>query len=399
MSTLDEMAKDAGLEWFDYQREALLNAAGMLPPTQRLCLYYKTGAGKSVTALATMKLWGQAAVIVIAPPSTHPEWQEWGRKLGVFVHCMSHAKFRMPSTKMQRDVAVIADEIHLFGGHGGKGWLKLDRLARGLQAPMVLASATPNYNDADRVYCIQHILDPHSCKGGFLEFLYRNCNTKQNPFSMTPDVDEDRPFIHFKNAAEYLAALDGVEYLEDDLVYAIGDIHTPWYPPAELVNYGLNSRRARICASGMERRHAETDLFLIGGDGGLWSRIWMTLQSVRRQRPQTPLLVFANHSTVADAAGKSLRLHQVKHAVITGKTPPKKKAAYLDAFRDGVLDVLVGTASLATGTDGLDKVCDTLLILDDTDDDALRRQLIGRIMPRGAGGDPRKKQVYRLVRQ
>ena len=52
-----------------------------------------------------------------------------------------------------------------------------------------------------------------------------------------------------------------------------------------------------------------------------------------------------------------------------GGTPQKKKAAYIDAFRDGVLDVLVGTASLATGTDGLDKVCDCLVILDDTDDD------------------------------
>ena len=67
------------------------------------------------------------------------------------------------------------------------------------------------------------------------------------------------------------------------------------------------------------------------------------------------------------------------------------------AFLDGVLDVLVGTASLATGTDGLDKVCNQLIILDDTDDDSLRRQLIGRIMPRGEGGDASVKQVHRLV--
>lgn len=47
--------------------------------------------------------------------------------------------------------------------------------------------------------------------------------------------------------------------------------------------------------------------------------------------------------------------------------------------------MLVATATLATGTDGLDKVCDTLLILQDTQDDSLRRQLIGRILPRGDG--------------
>ena len=44
---------------------------------------------------------------------------------------------------------------------------------------------------------------------------------------------------------------------------------------------------------------------------------------------------------------------------------------------------LVGTQTLATGTDGLDKMCDLLVILDDTEDNAMRRQLIGRIMPRG----------------
>ena len=62
-----------------------------------------------------------------------------------------------------------------------------------------------------------------------------------------------------------------------------------------------------------------------------------------------------------------------------------------------MLDVLVGTATLATGTDGMDKVCDQLIILDDTDDDALRRQLVGRIMPRGGDGDASSKSVYRFL--
>jgi superfamily II DNA or RNA helicase len=85
------------------------------------------------------------------------------------------------------------------------------------------------------------------------------------------------------------------------------------------------------------------------------------------------------------------------HAVVTGGTSAKQKSAAIAAFRRGELEVLVGTASLATGTDGMDKVCDSLIILDDTDDDALRRQLVGRIMPRGAGGNAAKKQVHRLV--
>jgi hypothetical protein len=41
-------------------------------------------------------------------------------------------------------------------------------------------------------------------------------------------------------------------------------------------------------------------------------------------------------------------------------------------------------------------VCDTLVILDDTDDDALRRQLIGRILPRGADDGTAVKRIVRL---
>jgi hypothetical protein len=42
-------------------------------------------------------------------------------------------------------------------------------------------------------------------------------------------------------------------------------------------------------------------------------------------------------------------------------------------------------------------MCNTLIILDDTDDDSLRRQLIGRIMPRGADTDASMKRVFRFL--
>jgi superfamily II DNA or RNA helicase len=111
----------------------------------------------------------------------------------------------------------------------------------------------------------------------------------------------------------------------------------------------------------------------------------------------TPVLIFAAHASVARALDLSLAKERLKVALVHGSTPTKKKTAYLEAFKDGVLDVLIGTASLATGPDGLDKVCDTLVILDDTDDDALRRQLIGRIMPRGEDTDATGKKVFRLL--
>lgn len=394
--TVAALEEQLDLTLFDYQQQAVEAAAADTSVKPRHCLYFKTGAGKSITALSMLHVWGVESAVVVTPPATFPQWEAVAARFNITIECMSHAKFRDPKTKLSRHTAVIADEMHLFGGHGGVGWKKLDRLALHLLAPLVLASATPNYNDAERVYCIHHVLDPVACKGGYLEFLYRHCNTRQNPFGMTPLVDDDRPFQRFADAAEYLASLPNVHYLPDDLVYQIIDVEIPANIPAELETYGLNRRAGRIIASQIEERHARINLALVDEYGKVRSDIYEIFTDLAAST-DTPTLVFAAHATVADALGATLHVNHVKHAVVTGSTPAKQKAAYISAFKDGVLDVLVGTASLATGTDGMDKMCDHLVILDDTDDDALRRQLIGRIMPRGADTDASNKIVHRLV--
>lgn len=391
------LAERAGIQWFDYQRDAFALAETQVGDAQqRLCLYYKTGAGKSLTALGCLALWGHTEAVVVCPPRTHLQWKDAGDRMGVTVHPMSHARFRMKDTKLSKSMAVVADEFHLFGGHGGSGWKKLDRLALGLQAPLILASATPNYNDAERCYCIQHVLDPHSVKGGYLEFIYSVCNTEQNPFGMEPLVNKGQPFRNFKDAAHYLSSLPKVAYVPDDLVYKIEDLPVPENWPLEAERYGLNTRAGRIMASQMEERHARVALSLIDEDG-LLTRVAFNWLKTIIDGAKTPVLIFANHSTVADAADRALAAQRYGVGSVTGSTSKKKADARMAAFRDGALRVLIGTASLATGTDGLDKVCDTMVILDDTDDAAMRRQLVGRIMPRGSDTDASLKRVYRLV--
>lgn len=392
-SKIKEIEAAAGVEFFDYQQAALDAAMAQAGPAQRLCLYYKTGAGKSLTALAAIALWGHSEALVIAPPITHGDWADLGKQLGIEVEAMSHAKFRMAGTKLSRTKAVIADEIHLFGGHSGQGWKKLDKLALHLQAPMVLASATPNYNDAERVYCIQHILEPHAVKGGYIAFVYANCETQENFFARMPIVTG---FHRHKDAASYLASLPKVEYLPDDLVYTIDDVMVPTPPPYELVAFGLNARTDRIIASQMEERHALVNLALIDDSGRLDPYIYNLVNDMVVDA-KGPVLVFAAHSTVAEALSVSLQLHRVDHAVVTGATSKTAKQKALSMFKTGLINLLVGTASLATGTDGMDVVCDTLIILDDTDDDSLRRQLIGRIMPRGISSNSQSKRVHRIV--
>lgn len=393
---LNEIANRAGVSFFDYQVQALTAAAAQPGPSQRRCLYYKTGAGKSLTALSMISLWGHDEAVVIAPPSTHLSWEQLGSMLGVKVSAMSHAKFRMKDTRLSRTVPVVADEMHMFGGHKGQGWKKLEKLSQHLQAPLVMASATPNYNDAERVYCIQRILDPRSTFGGYLEFLYRHCNTRQNPFGMEPLVDEDEPFRNHTDAADYLSSLPNVDYLADDLVYKINDVEYLTPLPDAFDEFGYNEREHRIIASQIEERHTRTFQQLVDEHGLMYDHVFEILADLIGSA-STPVLVYCNHATVAEALAESLRAASVSHGLVTGKTPKVAKDRLIAAFKDGSYDVLVGTASLATGTDGLDKMCDWLIILDDTDDDALRRQLIGRIMPRGADADASKKQVYRLV--
>lgn len=375
---------------FDHQKEFLDDIENLKSPA-RACLYYKTGAGKSLTAMLGMKKLGYTDVLVICPPATHLQWEALATSLDMTILCMSHAKFRMKTVKVSRHQAIIADEFHLLGGQKGQGWKKLDTLALHLQAPLFLLSATPNYNDAERCYCIKHVLDPQSCRGGYLQFIYQNCSTEQNPFGMEPKVTG---FLKYQSAAEYLTALPGVYHLPDDLVINIQDIPYTEDLPVELMSYGYDSRQHKMVASIMEARHTARYQGLVGEDGYLHPHV--LTEVLRVLLKSKVVLIYSNHATIAEVVGRTLQRSHIGCQVVTGQAT---KAEKFDAFlKFGYSnDVLIGTATLATGTDGLDRVCDTLLILDDTDDDALRRQLIGRIMPRGDFVSVAAKQVFRLL--
>jgi superfamily II DNA or RNA helicase len=391
----DYLARMAGHEtWLDYQVETF--DSWTLDGITRACLYYRTGAGKSITSLVMMKLKGVDQVLVIAPPSTHDTWAKQADQLGMSVETISHAKYRQKDYKVSRTQAVIADEFHMFGGHGGTGFSKFDTMARHLQAPLILCSATPNYNDAERVYCIAHVLDPHGHKGGYLAFLYAHCNTVVNQFKREPDVDEDRPFKFFDTAENFLRSLPGVYHVPDNVTFSIVDHELDIPLPGELDTHGYNRRDHRMVASAMEMRHTVIQQKLIDEQGLIHTDVYEELIQIL-EGEMKPSIIYATHATVATALSLTLFAAGVEHGLVDGSLSTKTKAKIIQAFRKGELELLVGTASLATGTDGLDKVSDMLIILDDTDDDALRRQLIGRIMPRGADVDASMKQVHRIV--
>ena len=385
-----ELAKAAGLEWFDYQ-EKIFSEVKDLPNPLRVCLYYRTGAGKSLTALTVMFLAGFSHALVIAPPATHEAWHREATKLGMYVGTISHAKFRQQKYKVSRKLPIIADEFHLFGGQDGMGWRKFDRVARSLLAPIVIASATPNYNDAERCYCIQSVLDPHSVKGGYIQFLYQNCQTKQNPFGRTPLVEG---FLHYPDAASYLAALPGVYYVPDNTSVVPMDMFFAEPLPTEFDEYGIDASKQRVMASIIETSQRREFLWRVQ-DGKIHpGAMKVLLQTIKESKK---VLVFAARATIAKILAEELGSeYNVRTLLVTGRTSKKRKAAAIrDFIDDPNMEVLVGTASIATGVDGLDKVCDTLVLFDDTNDASLRRQIIGRILPRGVASDESMKTVFR----
>ena len=392
------LAEKRGRPFLPHQREALTDVLEQVRSgaSLRLCLYHRTGAGKTYTSLAAIALAGAQEALVLCPPVTHDAWIEEGRRLGMEVFPISHALFRQAKYKVARTQPLIVDEFHLLGGHTGKGWQKLDRIARGLQAPLVIASATPNYNDAERVYCIKHVLDPHATKGGYLEFLYSECITTENPFGRTPNVERFKAFDG--SAEQYLKHMPKVHYVEDEAIkqVVIGDIpiHVPL--PRGFEDYGYDEREHRIMASRMGEDHTRIRLQFTLPTGEVRPEVYDEI-ALQVGQASTPTLIFAVHSELAEALHKSALANGTRSMLVTGKMTTATKHGAIQQFIRGEHDILIGTAALATGTDGIDKMCDHLLIVDDTQDDAQRRQLIGRILPRGEDVDVSNKVVTRLV--
>ena len=404
-AALETAATILGKPWMEGQLKAFAHFQGIRPgqdgePLDRLCIYYPTGKGKTWIQLGCLYLRGYKEAVIVAPPITHPKWEEDAAKLGIKVTMMSHAKFRMKDAKLSRTMPLVIDEFHMLGGQTGEGWKKLDRAAAGVNAPIIFASATPEYNDAERVYCVAHVTDPFEHRGGYEAWLYRNCKVEPHRFRVLPTV---LGFHQYKDAEEFLVALPHVVHVPDEAPNILKDVMMDDIVMSrEFEELGLDVTQPRIMASQMEKRHRRRYLQIVdptqrGHDleEGLREDILDAILEYA-YRDGEKLLIFCMHASIAEIVYDTF-IHGGSVGLITGKTKPADKNAAVQEFIHGNMEMLIGTASMATGTDGIDKVCHTMLILDDTDDNAQRRQLVGRILHRGAGTSDQAKVAWRFV--
>lgn len=401
-ATVAPYAEAFGIDsFFDHQLDAFKRFAEQ--ERKAACLYFPTGQGKTKTSLTMMALEGRKEVLVIAPPSTQKDWIAQGALIGITVTAISHAKFRQKDFKVKNaDTAIIVDEFHLLGGRKSDGWTKFDRrIAPHLKAPFIICSATPSYNDLERVYCVHHVLDPESAKGGYAQYQLEHC-LLEVAYRGLPKVVG---FKEFLNAAEFLESLPGVYYMEDTAEYSIMHRHHAVTMPTAWLEYNFDERTGLVMHSIMTRRVSWANHHLITNHGRLniWLLSWLT-GIIKAHTPgngeKSPVLIYCDKTKVAEAAAQTLKMHLQGFwsvEILTGGNTKKQKDAIIEAFKQGEIDVLVATSTLATGTDGLDKVCDTMVILQDTPDDSLRRQLVGRILPRGVNTGKKKPSFYRVV--
>ena len=109
-------------------------------------------------------------------------------------------------------------------------------------------------------------------------------------------------------------------------------------------------------------------------------------------------MIFCQRKKIAEKVQEAFAESGFEYGYVDGDTSLRLKNATVNLFLGGTVDYLIGTASIATGADGIDKVCDNMIIVDDTPDGSLRKQLVGRILPRGVvdPADYARKQALRF---
>ena len=361
---------------------------------ERRFLFFPTGEGKSKTALGLVCSTGIREVVIIAPPKTHSSWLADAATLGLnVVRIHSFEKFRMKDTLYPKGAAWIVDEYHKLGGHGAEGFKKFSKMMAHFSGPLIGCSATPNYNDYDRVFCTESVFDPRSGRNYGDWILGPKCVTTPNRYAYYPDVVG---LTGYADVLDYFSKQSWVSYIEDRATWNEVELVLKRPDLDVFERLGYDHATHRIVNSDMEKRHKRVDKSFIDPvtkeiRHEIWSEI---IQLAWENSDRERWMIVCAHKTVAEALYKSFKTHMHDEVwLITGDTTDINPAR--SAFVASDRGVLIGTTALAEGVDGLDKACQTMLILDDiVGDDAKRRQLIGRILPRGAE-DSRVRLVVR----
>ncbi len=378
-----------------YQKDAIDGIGLLLQSQEKMknsLMYFSMGKGKTLTAsqiaydAAELEL--IEAVFVVAPPSTHKQWENLlKRYLNIPIMVVSHQWLgkNEATLKNLKKTLVIVDEVHQSANRGKTLTKTVSRLIAAAYAALLM-SGTPFRNKEERLYVVHTWL--FEDVGSYENWLYFHCNTEPDRFAYYPK------FLSFKvgEIEDFLTHIDSgalkrIFVEKESLVFKRTEVNLPEnnHDTGILEKYSVygfnriqvaNSVRQKLAYLNYLKfckyidRGDDDDMRLIGPREDI-------IEVIRGYADRNPI-VYSFSSKISklffEAYGKGA-------FQVDGKTPKKKKEEIIARYKTEK-GIMFATDSISTGTDGLQEVTDLIIILDDTQDGTNREQLIGRI----AGG-------------
>jgi superfamily II DNA or RNA helicase len=336
----------------------------------RALLFMPVGSGKTYTSLAMLQARGITKATLVGIIATFPKWKADAEKYDITLECVSHQMFAKTYYKPKHH-DLILDECHkLIGNSVNKMALKH---TKDLSKTVLSLSATPNWNSGFRWYNVLQTLWYRP--GGYINWLYGNCNVKANPFSRLPD------FVDFKlGLDEFLKSYPFIHRIIEDDDYEIKDIEftrtsNPQYDKVKTYSLLDCQSGSKVMGSVMEKlqvlntlQYCDIDL---SDDEKYLANLREDLTKWLKEQPKS--LIYCNKAKMGELVAATLDC-----LIITGKTNKKLIPTIVNQF--GHKDNhLVVTDVMATGYDEFPGITDSLIIFQDTNDNKQREQLIGRI--------------------
>lgn len=379
-----------------YQKEAIDGIEALLRSGQDIknaLLYFTMGKGKTLTAIQAavnaQTLGFIDKVFVVAPPSTHKQWNLLlGKYLRVKVKVVSHQWLGKNPEFLQYNLSralAIVDEVHQSANRGKTLTKAVTRLIRACFASLLM-SGTPFRNKEERLYVVHDWLFGNA--GSYEAWLHTHCNTKPDRFAYYPK------FVSFKagEIEDFLNQIDIVGpkriFVEkESLLFKKIEINLPMknYRADILKTYSIYGNTRMQVSNSVRQKLAYLNYLKYceyidrndSGDMVLYSPRNDVLDIIRTYAEKSPI-VYSFSSKVSRLYFENYNGTAYQ---VDGKTSKKKKEEAIAMYKKSG-GIMFATDSISTGTDGLQEATNTIIILDDTMDATNREQLIGRI----AGG-------------
>lgn len=379
-----------------YQKEAI-DGVGILLLSQEniknALLYFSMGKGKTLTAMQIVynaqvsKI--ISSVIVVAPPSTHKQWEDLLKKyLDIPFKIVSHQWLGKNEAILSKNLSktlLIVDEVHQAANRGKTLTKAVSKLINATFAS-ILMSGTPFRNKEERLYVVHTWLFDNT--ESYERWLSFHCNTEPDRFAYYPK------FISFKvgECEDFLNHIDNglvkkIFIEKESLVFKKTEVNLPVTNSdiEVLKTYSVYGNKRIQVANSVRQKLAYLNYLKycdyidrdVNGDMMLSGPREDIIEIIHKYADRNPI--------VYSFSSKISKLFFEKYGKgafqVDGKTLKKKKEEAISLYKKQG-GVIFATDSISTGTDGLQEITDLIIILDDTMDDTNREQLIGRI----AGG-------------